>query len=100
MIAFGKYAGIAGAIDFLKGFGEYLMKMGVRTPFLHCNFAYKYFDLNDAYENLKKIGKKIKEKKIPKELSPVIFAVTGRGRSGEGVMEVLNNLAVTTIKPE
>ena len=100
MIAFGKYAGIAGAIDFLKGFGEYLMKMGMRTPFLHCNCAYKYFDLEDAYNNLKKVGDKIKQKKIPKELSPMIFVVTGRGRSGQGVIEVLNNLSATLIKPE
>ena len=42
------------------------MKMGIRTPFLHCNCAYKYFDLEDAYNNLKKVGEKIKEKKIPK----------------------------------
>ena len=40
--------------------------MGIRTPFLHCNCAYKYFDLEDAYNNLKKVGEKIKEKKIPK----------------------------------
>lgn len=45
LIAFGKYAGIAGAIDFLKGFGEYIMQMGISTPFLNANCAYKYFDL-------------------------------------------------------
>lgn len=43
LIAFGRYAGIAGAIDFLKGFGEYILMSGVSTPFLHCNCAYKYF---------------------------------------------------------
>ena len=37
LIAFGKYAGMAGAIDFLKGLGEYIMQMGISTPLLHCN---------------------------------------------------------------
>ena len=56
LIAFGKYAGMAGAIDFLKGFGEYIMQMGISTPFLHCNCAYKYFDVADCYARLRQIG--------------------------------------------
>jgi hypothetical protein len=47
---------MAGAIDFLKGFGEYIMQMGISTPFLHCNCAYKYFDVADCYAHLRKIG--------------------------------------------
>lgn len=84
LIAFGKYAGMAGAIDFLKGFGQYIMQMGISTPFLHCNCSYKYFDVKDGYSHLKNIGNKIREKQIPKELSPMIFAVTGRGRTATG----------------
>lgn len=49
LIAFGKYAGIAGAIDFIKGFGEYLMMMGISTPFLNASCAYKYFSLEQCY---------------------------------------------------
>ena len=75
------------------------MRMGIRTPFLHCNCAYKYFDLKDAYESLKKVGALIKQKGVPKELSPLIFGVTGRGRSGKGVLEVLGQLGVTMLKP-
>jgi alpha-aminoadipic semialdehyde synthase len=95
LIAFGKYAGIAGAIDFLKGFGEYIMQMGINTPFLHCNCSYKYFDIKEAYNHLKQIGEKIKEKELPKELAPMIFAITGRGRSAQGCLEVLKNLPIT-----
>jgi alpha-aminoadipic semialdehyde synthase len=62
LIAFGKYAGMAGAIDFLKGMGEYILQMGISTPFLHCNCSYKYFDVADCYSHLKLIGQKIKEK--------------------------------------
>lgn len=56
LIAFGKYAGIAGAIDFLKGLGEYIMQMGISTPLLNANCAYKYFNLEEAYAHIKRIG--------------------------------------------
>ena len=62
LIAFGKYAGMAGAIDFLKWLGEYIMQMGISTPFLHCNCSYKYFDVEDCYTQLKAIGTKIIQK--------------------------------------
>jgi len=45
LIAFGRYAGIAGTIDFLGGIGQYLLKMGFTTPFLHISPSYKYFNL-------------------------------------------------------
>ena len=100
LIAFGKYAGIAGALDFLKGIGEYIMQMGISTPLLSCNCAYKYFDIQDAYSQLKQIGEKIKQKDIPKELRPMIFAITGRGRTAQGCLEVLRNLPITEISPD
>lgn len=99
LIAFGKYAGISGAIDFLKGLGEYIMQMGISTPLLNCNCAYKYFEIQEAYEHLKLIGKKLEEKEIPEELRPMIFAITGRGRTAQGCHEVLQNLPITVVKP-
>lgn len=56
LIAFGQYAGIAGAIDFLKGLGEYIMQMGISSPLLNANCAYKYFNLEEAYQHIKRIG--------------------------------------------
>ena len=32
---FGKYAGRAGAIDFIRGLGERMLGLGYATPFLH-----------------------------------------------------------------
>lgn len=66
LIAFGEYAGIAGAIDYLAGFGHYLLKAGFSTPFLNVSYSYKYFSLEDAYVILKKVGEKIVEQGIPK----------------------------------
>jgi len=49
LIAFGRFAGIAGALDFLAEFGKYILQMGFSTPFLHVNFSYKYFNLKLAF---------------------------------------------------
>ena len=34
LVAFGRYAGIAGAFDFLRGIGEFLLQKQYQTPFL------------------------------------------------------------------
>ena len=98
LIAFGEYAGIAGALDFLKAFGEYIMMKGISTPFLHCHSAYKYFSIEEAYTYLKGVGMQVKEKHLPKELSPMIWAVTGRGRTAQGCYKVIENFPVTHSK--
>jgi alpha-aminoadipic semialdehyde synthase len=59
LIAFGIFAGYAGTIDFLAGFGHYLLLAGYSTPFLNINYSYKYFDLEDAYLNLKKVSERL-----------------------------------------
>lgn len=76
------------------------MQMGISTPLLNCNCSYKYFDLEEAYTHVKAIGKKMFEKEIPEELRPMIFAITGRGRTAKGCLEVLKNLPITEIGPD
>ena len=100
LIAFGEYAGIAGAIDYLAGLGHYLLKAGFSTPFLNVSYSYKYFNLSEAYAILKKVGEKIVEQGVPKELQPLTFAVTGTGRTAQGVMTVLRCLPVKEVSPD
>lgn len=76
------------------------MEMGINTPFLHANCSYKYFNLEEAHEHLKKIGKKIVEVQLPKELCPMIFAITGRGKTAKGCITILQNLPITIISPK
>lgn len=42
LVAFGRFAGIAGVIEFLSGFGMLLLKRGYRTPFIHIDSPYRY----------------------------------------------------------
>jgi alpha-aminoadipic semialdehyde synthase len=100
LIAFGIFAGIAGAIDFIAGFGHYLLLAGYSTPFLNINYSYKYFDLEDAYSSIRKVSERLVQKTIDVGLRPLIFAVTGRGRTANGVMKVLGNFQTKTIQPD
>ena len=73
--------GIAGAIDFLAGLGLLLIKREISTPFLNIDVSYKYFNLEEAKIDIKEVGEKIVKEEIPKELAPLIFAVTGSGKN-------------------
>ncbi|MBS1890034.1 MAG: hypothetical protein JST59_01975 [Actinobacteria bacterium] len=100
LIAFGVFAGIAGAIDFLAGFGHYLLLAGYSTPFLNINYSYKYFELEDAYASIKIVSERLINKQIDESLRPLIFGITGRGRTAQGVLKVLGNFKTKTIHPD
>lgn len=100
LVAFGTFAGNAGVIDFLQGLGKYLLMRGVSNPFLYERFSYMYYSLEDALENVRKIGKIIQNEGIPNELRPMIWGITGTGRCAEGSLEVLVNFPHIVITPE
>ena len=89
LVAFGRFAGIAGAIDFLSGLGHFLVQMGFVTPLLYVAPSYKYFSLKEAFELIKRIGYVIRDEEVPEKLQPLIFAITGKGRCSQGAFEVL-----------
>lgn len=80
LVAFGEFAGIAGAIDLLAGFGLLLLKKQISTPFLNIDVSYKYFKLQDVKHDLIEVGKRIVKEEIPNELVPLVFGVTGYGK--------------------
>ena len=50
LVAFGKYAGICGMIDCLRGFGARLLALGFSTPFMGAASSYMYPSVVDAQE--------------------------------------------------
>lgn len=99
LVAFGRYAGIVGAIDILQGIGDFLMHKKIYTPFLHTGLSYMYPNLNRAKERIKKIGDLITQRKIDNRLLPLVFAVTGNGRVANGCIEILELLPHKWIDP-
>lgn len=100
LVAFGRYAGIVGAIDFLQGVGKFLMYKGIYTPFIHTGFSYMYPSLAHSKEALERVGNLINSKKINKKLLPLVFAVTGNGRVSNGAIEILELLPHKWIEPD
>ena len=58
LVAFGKYAGIAGMIDILNGIGLRLLALGHHTPFMHIGPAHNYRDSHHARQGIRDAGKK------------------------------------------
>ncbi|EME27688.1 bifunctional lysine-ketoglutarate reductase / saccharopine dehyrdogenase [Galdieria sulphuraria] len=100
LVAFGRFAGLAGTITFLRGLGERLLALRYNTAFLHMGSAYMYPDLETAKDAVIRVGRMIEERGLPKELCPFIFAVTGNGRVSQGVQEILTLLPCMKVNVE
>jgi len=99
LVAFGRYAGIAGAFDFLRGCGEFLLQKKYQTPLVFLGSSYMYEDYEAMKEALARIHKNILNGGIPIEQTPMVFAVTGTGRVAQGAIEVLELLPHVKVAP-
>ena len=98
LVAFGRYAGIAGTFDFLRGCGEYFLQRGYQTPLIFLGSAYMYEDWEDMQHALSRVNKGIVKGAI-KTMGPLVFGVTGTGRVASGALEVLTKLPHEFVDP-
>lgn len=80
-VAFGRWAGIVGAYNGLWVYGQ---KSGLYS----LKRAYECFDMTELEMELKKV-----------QLPPIKIVVTGGGRVGKGVLEVLHTMGIKQIHP-
>jgi len=92
LVAFGKYAGIAGMIDTFQCLGRRLLASGFSTSFLNCSQSYVYYDLKDAQRAVKAMGERISKDGLPMGLEPLVFAFTGTGNVTNGALEIFQLL--------
>ena len=88
LVAFGKFAGMAGMIDCFRGVGERLLSLGYSSPFMGISSAYMYPDLPTATAALKKAGEEIAELGLPPQIAPMRFVFTGTGNVAQGAREM------------
>ena len=112
-VAFGRHAGIAGAIDVLRGLGERLLtSKSVATPFLGVAATWQYPSLDAAFAAVAVAGASIRVHGLPRGVSPLIIAITGLhgeggvgggpsggGRVANGAREVLELLPLRWVSP-
>ncbi len=81
LVAFGKWAGIVGAYNGLRGYG-------IRYNLFDLKPAHKCFDLEEMNSELGKV-----------KLPPVKILITGGGRVASGALETLSHLKYELVNP-
>ncbi|KAG2717762.1 hypothetical protein I3843_03G190100 [Carya illinoinensis] len=99
LLAFGKYAGRAGLIDFLRGLGQRYLSLGYSTPFLSLGSSYMYPSLAAAKAAVISVGEEIATLGLPSGICPLIFIFTGSGNVSLGAQEIFKLLPHTFVDP-
>lgn len=81
-VAFGRWAGIVGAYNGLWTYGK-------KTGLYEIKRAHECFDRSELDAELKKV-----------QLPPIKIIVTGSGRVGKGIVEVLHTVGVSQVSPK
>jgi alpha-aminoadipic semialdehyde synthase len=92
LIFFGRYAGLAGMLDTLHGYGMKLQARGVTSPFARIRQAYQYASLEEAKADVVAVGVEIDEHGFPEELCPLVVGFAGYGNVSRGAQEIFDLL--------
>jgi alpha-aminoadipic semialdehyde synthase len=99
-VAFGRHAGLAGAVDTLWALGRRFAARGIDTPFAGLRPAVEYGEMAKAAADIGKAGARIVGEGLPEEISPLAVGVTGSGgKVYGGAMEVLAHLPHRRVRP-
>jgi len=99
LIAFGHYAGVAGAIDTVWGLARRLDALGVRHPLDGAKLTWEYGTTSRAWGALERIGRRVKDEGFEPDMAPVVLGIVGCGNVGRGAGEVLDHLCAVKISP-
>ncbi|KAL6220857.1 hypothetical protein ACLB2K_008610 [Fragaria x ananassa] len=99
LLAFGKFAGRAGFIDFLRGLGQRYLSLGYSTPFLSLGAPYMYSSLAAAKAAVISVGEEIATLGLPAGICPLVFVFTGSGNVSSGAQEIFKLLPHTFVEP-
>ena len=99
-IAFGRHAGIAGAIDTLWLLGRRFASEGLSTPLAQLQQTVEYRDLAEASAAVRAVGAGIAAGGLPRGIAPLSLAVTGEGgKVSGGALEILDLLPSRRVRP-
>ncbi|XP_034232619.1 alpha-aminoadipic semialdehyde synthase, mitochondrial isoform X2 [Thrips palmi] len=100
VVAFGKYAGVAGMVNILHGLGLRLLALGHHTPFMHIGPAHNYRNSSMARQAIRDAGYEISLGMMPKSVGPLTFVFTGSGNVSSGAQEVFQEMPHEFVPPE
>ncbi|KIJ19435.1 hypothetical protein PAXINDRAFT_68974 [Paxillus involutus ATCC 200175] len=96
-VAFGWFAGVAGALESLSALAHAHLEIGVASPFLHTPRPHTHASLPSLRATLREIGQEIIDNGTPKSLGPLVIGLTGRGNVSQGVLSILEELPITRV---
>ena len=99
LVAFGKWAGVVGAVDILNALGIRMLALGYETPFLKIARAHNYTSVTACYDHLAGVVKSELPKLAPKLDSPLVTIFVGNGNVSKGAQEVFQKLGAEFIQP-
>ncbi|KAI3714455.1 hypothetical protein L6452_21409 [Arctium lappa] len=97
LLAFGKFAGRAGLVDFLSALGRRYLSLGYSTPFLSLGSSYMYPSLAAAKAAVVSVGEEIATTGLPSRICPLVFVFTGSGNVSLGAQEIFKLLPHTFV---
>lgn len=100
LVFFGRYAGLAGAIDSLWTLGQRLQVEGIASPLVEIKRAYAYSDLAEAKAHISELGQRMVAEGIDPRLQPLVFGVTGYGNVSQGAQEILACLPIAELSAQ
>ena len=100
LIFFGKYAGLAGMIETLHSFSQKLSTEGKSFGLENVKQAFEYASVEEAKEQITKIGSFIKNNGMPKIDKPIIIGFAGYGNVSQGAQEIFDLLPHQEISPD
>lgn len=92
LIFFGRYAGLAGMLDTLHGYGLKLRARGIDSPFARIRQAYQYASLEEAKAGVAAVAAEIDENGFPDQLCPLVVGFAGYGNVSRGAQEIFDLL--------
>jgi len=98
LVFFGRFAGLAGMVNTLRGYGLRLRAEGEESPFTMLRQAKDYYDLAELEKDLEKLAKALPD--YLKNRSPLVIGIAGYGNVSKGVQEILSYLPVRELTPE
>uniref|UniRef100_A0A8B9HI48 Aminoadipate-semialdehyde synthase n=1 Tax=Astyanax mexicanus TaxID=7994 RepID=A0A8B9HI48_ASTMX len=99
IVAFGKWAGVAGMINILHGLGLRFLALGHHTPFMHIGMAHNYRNVSQSIQAVRDCGYEISLGLMPKSIGPLTFVFTGTGNVSKGAQEIFNELPCEFVEP-
>ena len=100
LIFFGNWAGLAGMIEILWGYGQRVKtSKNIENPFSTLKHTWEYDTLDTARKAVSEVGKEITEKGLPEEIVPLVVGFAGYGNVSTGAQSMLDFLPIEEIDP-